>query len=172
MELLRFLEANREALESSPLGLYAVVPPDPQLPASQPGILFCLRQKGIERPLQVNPLAPHYLVYVLEDGSVRLTFAQPKQSLELLRTLAAGHPPAFEQLCDLFDTRTRNGTDMAHENTLLERAIESIKATFGRRATANLLSGRGGLLPTASETPATPDDLELITWMVIMDKKA
>lgn len=172
MDLLRFLETNREVLESSPLGLYAVVPPDPQLPASQPGILFCLRQRSGERPLQVNPLAPHYLVYVLDDGSVRLTFAQPKQSLELLRTLASGHPAALEQLCDLFDTRTRGGTDMTHENGLLDRAIESIKSTFGRRATANLLSGRGGLLPTASETPTTPDDLELITWLVIMGNKS
>ncbi|HCN30037.1 MAG TPA: ATP-dependent helicase [Verrucomicrobiales bacterium] len=172
MDLLRFLEANREALESSPLGLYAVVPPDPQLPASAPGILFCLRQRGEERPVQVNPLAPHYLVYVRDDGSVRLTFAQPKQSLELLRTLAAGHPAAFEQLCDLFDARTQNGADMAHENTLLDRAIESIQATFARRSSASLLSGRSGLLPTASETPAAPDDLELITWLVIMDKPA
>jgi len=163
MDLLRFLEANREALESSPLGLYAVVPPDPQLPASAPGILFCLRQRGEERPLQVNPLAPHYLVYVRDDGSVRLTFAQPKQSLELLRALAAGQPAAFEQLCDLFDASTQNGTDMAHENTLLDRAIESIKATFARRSSASLLSGRGGLLPTASETPSAPDDLELVT---------
>ena len=172
MDLLRFLEANRDLLEASPLGLYAIVPPDPQLPVSAPGVLFCLRQRGDERPLQVNPLAPHYLVYVRDDGTVRLTFAQPKQSLELLRTLTAGHPAAFEKLCDLFDTRTHHGTDMAHENRLLTSALESIKATFARRAAASLFSGRSGILPTASETPTAPDDLELITWLVIMENKA
>lgn len=171
MDLLRFLEANRDLLESSPLGLYAVVPPDPQLPVSAPGILFCLRQRGDERPLQVNPLAPHYLVYVRDDGTVRLTFAQPKQSLELLRTLTAGHPAAFEKLCDLFDARTQNGTDMAHENRLLTNAVESIKATFARRAAASLFSGRDGTLPKASETPQSAADLELITWLVIVDGK-
>ncbi len=171
MDLLRFLEANRDLLEASPLGLYAVVPPDPQLPVSAPGVLFCLRQRGDERPVQVNPLAPHYLVYVRDDGTVRLTFAQPKQSLELLRTLTAGHPAAFESLCNLFDARTHHGTDMAHENRLLTSALESIKATFARRAAAALFSGRSGTLPTASETPTAPEDLELITWLVIMDGK-
>lgn len=52
----------------------------------------------------------------------------------------------------------------------LESSIESIKSTFARRSSASLLSGRGGLLPTARETPSAPDDLELITWLVIMEK--
>jgi len=171
LDLLRFLEANREELESSPLGLYAVVPPDPQLPVAQPGILFCFRQRDDRRPTEVNPLAPHYLVYVLDDGNVRLTFAQPKQSLELFRTLAASQSSALNQLCDLFDDRTRNGTDMAHENDLLERAVESIKVTFGKRAAAALFSGRGGKLPSAQDTPASSADLELVTWLVIVGGK-
>ncbi len=167
LDLLRFLESNREALESAPLGLYAVVPPDPQLPASQPGILFCFRQRDDRRPTQVNPLAPHYLVYVLDDGNIRLTFAQPKQALELFRTLAAGHPAPLNALCDIFDDRTRNGTDMSRENQLLARAVESIKTTFGKRAAAALFSGRDGLLPPQSDTPNSSADLELVTWLVI-----
>lgn len=182
LDLLRYLETNRELLESSELGLFAVVPPDPQLPASQPGILFCLRQSDrgwqpldLSTPGQaapattsVNPLAPHYLVYVLDDGNVRLTFMQPKQSLELFRALAAGHASAFADLCDAFDARNRNGEDMAHEDNLLQSAVESIKRTFKRRAGTSLLSGRGGTLPRADETPESPDDLELVTWLVVM----
>lgn len=170
LDLLRFLEANREELESAPLGLYAVVPPNPQIPATQPGILFCFRQRDDRRPTEVNPLAPHYLVYVLDDGNVRLTFAQPKQSLEVFRTLSAGQSSPRNNLCDLFDDRTKNGADMAHENDLLERAIESIKATFGKRAAASLFSGRDGKLPTAESTPSSSADLELVTWLVIVDK--
>jgi hypothetical protein len=172
LDLLRFLEANREELESSPLGLYAVVPPDPQIPATQPGILFCFRQRDDRRPTEVNPLAPHYLVYVLDDGNVRLTFAQPKQSLEIFRTLAAGEPSPLNNLCDLFDDRTKNGADMAHENDLLERAIASIKATFGKRAASSLFSGRHGQLPSAEATPASSADLELVTWLVIADQQS
>ena len=49
LDLLRFLEANREALENAPPGLYAVVPPDPQIVKCQPGVLFCLHQRGLEQ---------------------------------------------------------------------------------------------------------------------------
>lgn len=169
LDLLRYLETNRSLLESSELGLFAVVPSDPQLPVSQPGVLFCLRQRDNKRPTEVNPLAPHYLVYVLDDGNVRLTFMQPKQSLELFRSLAAGHTSAFATLCDLFDARTQNGTDMTHETQLLDRAIQSIKHTFARRATGALFAGRDGTLPKASETPSSANDLELVTWLVILD---
>ena len=167
LDLLKFLENNRELLESAELGLFAVVPPDPELPASQPGALFCLRQRDDKKPTEVNPLAPHYLVYVLDDGNVRLTFMQPKQCLELFRALAARHPNALSKLCDAFDTRTKNGEDMTHETTLLAAALESIKRTFARRATASLFSGRDGLLPKASETPSSADDMELVTWLIV-----
>lgn len=168
LDLLKFLENNRELLESAELGLFAVVPPDPQLPVSKPGILFCMRQRDDKKPTEVNPLAPHYLVYVLDDGNVRLTFMQPKQCLELFRALAAGKSSAFTALCDAFDARNQNGGDMAHETKLLDSAIESIKHTFARRASASLFSGRDGLLPKSSETPSSADDMELVTWLVIM----
>jgi SNF2 family DNA or RNA helicase len=168
MDLLRFLETNKEALESSPFGLYSVVPTDPKVKTAHPGILFCLRQRNDKRPTEVNPLAPHYLVYILDDGNVRLTFAQPKQCLEIFRDLAASHTSAFDKLCDLFDSRTKNGADMRHENKLLDRALASIKSTFGKRAASALFSGRDGKLPSASESPNSQEDLELVTWLVIM----
>jgi SNF2 family DNA or RNA helicase len=169
LDLLRYLENNRELLETAELGLFAVVPPDSSIPVSQPGVIFCLRQRDNKRPTEVNPLAPYYLVYVLDDGNVRLTFMQPKQALDLLRALAANHASAFTDLCDSFDARNANGSDMSHESALLDSAMESIKRTFARRATSSLLSGRDGLLPMASETPTSSDDMELVTWLVVLD---
>lgn len=171
LDLLRFLENNRELLETAELGLFAVVPPDPSIPVSQPGIIFCLRQCDNKRPTEVNPLAPYYLVYVLDDGNVRLTFMQPKQALELFRALASNHTSAFTDLCDAFDARNGTGSDMSHESALLDSAMESIKRTFARRATSSLLSGRDGLLPTTSETPTSSDDMELVIWLVVMKKR-
>lgn len=187
-ELLRFLESRREELESAGLGLYAVVPPEGN-PIAQPGAIFCLRHRQADEAdaaagpgatagardgeAATNPLGRYYLLYVLDDGTVRLTFAQPKQALTLLRDLAAGHDQAFQDLCDLFDNRTGNGADMNHYDRLIGKALESIKQVHGRRALQSLAAGRGGKLPKASESPTdSEDDYELVTWFVILDPDA
>jgi REP element-mobilizing transposase RayT len=183
LDLLRYLEANRAELEAAGEGLYAVVPAQEELfIKAQPGALFCLRHRATARKSadasgrpadcpQLNPLAPYYLVYVHDDGTVRFSFAQPKECLLLLRDLASGEPAAFETLCDLFDRRTHDGTDMRHCDGLLRKALASIEHTFHRRAAASLLSNRGAVLPTATESPsASGDDFDLVTWLVIMEK--
>lgn len=182
LDLLRFLEANRSELEESPEGIYAVVGPIPEVPIGRGGALFCLRHRhgeGSPSPdavrsdsAGVNPLAPYYLVYVLNDGTVRLTFAQPKQAMMLLRDLAADHPRAFENLCNQFDAATSDGADMSHYDELLRKVLASIENTFRKKATAGLLSGRDAVLPTATETPeADGDDFDLVTWLVILESK-
>jgi hypothetical protein len=183
MDLLQFLESRREELESAPPGLYAVVPPKPdEFPAARPGALFCLRRsRSVDVPPtsstssapstseNLNPLAPHFLVYILDDGTARFSFVQPKETLLLLRGLAGGHPAAFEKLCDLFDTRTQGGTDMSHYDVLATSALASIERTFQKRAATSLLSSRGGLLPTLAETPKADDgDWELVTWLAVL----
>ena len=58
---------------------------------------------------------------------------------------------------------------MTQYDELLRKALISIESTFQRRAVNTLLSGRDGMLPTASETPATQtDDFDLVTWLVIL----
>lgn len=182
IDLLRYLEANRAELEEAGEGLYAVVPPKADLFVSaRPGAVFLLRhrtaaQKSADassKPAdsaKINPLAPYYLVYVHDDGTVRFSFAQPKESMLLLRDLAAGEPSAFEKLCDLFDQRTKDGADMTHYDGLLQKALASIEHTFQRRAAASLLSGRGAQLPTAGELPKSKgDEFDFVTWLVILE---
>ena len=181
LDLLQFLESRRSDLEEARHGMYAVVPPKPEIPACRPGVIFCLRHDtgnsaksaGADRKpadsANINPLAPHYLVYVHDDGTVRYTFTQAKESLLLLRNLAAGEPAAFVQLCDLFEEKTNDGNDMSHYSSLIQKALASIQRTFQKRAAVALLSGRGGILPTAKETPdAENSEFELITWLVMM----
>ena len=188
LDLLQYIQANRAELEEAGEGLYAVVPPREDLFIhAQPGAIFCLRHKvgqaflparnraepqagGAAPPSRsLNPLGPYYLVYVHDDGTVRFGFAQPKETMLLLRDLAAAEPTAFERLCDQFDEQTQNGADMAHYNTLITKALASIARTFQKRAASSLLSSRGAVLPTAAETPAANgDDFDLVTWLVIL----
>jgi hypothetical protein len=181
LDLLRYLEANRAELEEAGEGLYAVAPLSSEVPAAREGALFCLRHRAIAQTTagasakaaettQLNPLAPYYLVFVHDDGTVRFSFAQPKESMLLLRDLAAGEPVAFEKLCDLFDQRTRDGAEMSHYDGLSRKALASIERTFQRRAATSLLSNRSAVLPKASEAPTSKgEDFDLVTWLVILN---
>ena len=175
LDLLDFLKANEQELKDASPGLYAVVAPDPHIPKGQPGVIFCLRLKSQTGDSDsgdsenLNPTHPHFLVYLLDSGDVRFSFAAPKQILQLFRELAGKQESANEALCDLFDANTKSGADMSHYDSLIQNALDSIERTFQRRATATLLASRGAVLPTAAETPsADSDDFELLTWVVIL----
>ena len=180
---MQFLESSRAELEAAGTGLYSVVPTREDIPACRPGVIFCLRH-GKDRDVhqgsggndlrpsdsgQINPLAPHYLVYVHDDGVVRCSFAQPKESLLLLRSVASGETASLIKLCDQFDTATADGANMRHYDGLIQKVLASIQRTFRRRAATALLSGRGGILPTSAETPDHDSgEFELVTWLVIL----
>jgi SNF2 family DNA or RNA helicase len=167
-ELSRYIESNRQLLQDSPLGLYAVVPPDPQYPIIKPGVIYCLKQKGDTAGSEtVNPLQPYYLVYVLDDGTVRLSFAQPKQILEIYRDLCVDKKAPLETLCGHFNKITNNGEDVSHFTELLEKAVVSIERTFKKRAISSLFSDRSALLVEKAKQISQTTDFDLITWLII-----
>ena len=176
LELLKYIEANKAALEAAPFGLYTCVPPHPDYKVIGPGVIFCFRLEGQRggdpdaKPApseSINPLHPYFLVYVLDDGNVRFTFAHPKQILDIYRILCSGKAEAYGQLCNLFDQETNHGSDMKAYDTLLQKAVDSLAATFRKRAASGLQSGRGFVLPDAKEQVHEKTDLELVTWLVI-----
>jgi SNF2 family DNA or RNA helicase len=179
MELLKYIEANKDALEAAPLGLYTCVPPHPEYKAISPGVIFCFRQEGVRGGTadakpgpsdSLNPLHPHFLVYVLDDGNVRYTFAHPKQILDIYRILCSDKAECHAALCNLFDQQTNHGSDMKDYDRLLHKAVESLAATFRKRAAAGLFSGRGFILPIEQEQVHEKTDLELVTWLVIKEE--
>jgi SNF2 family DNA or RNA helicase len=167
-DLARFIENNRQALQEAPLGLYAVVARGDNTSSLSPGVIFCLRQKGDTSGNEVvNPLQPHFLVYVRDDGEVRYTFTQAKQVLDIFRALCADEKQVHTELCRLFDEETRDGNDMTRYSALLDRVIASIVKTFRKRNLGNLLSGRGGTLINREKQVSATTDFDLITWLVI-----
>ena len=56
---------------------------------------------------------------------------------------------------------------MGTYDVLLRKAVESIAATFRKRAASGLQSGRSFVLPNAQEQVHDKTDLELVTWLVI-----
>ncbi|MEG4958799.1 MULTISPECIES: helicase-related protein [unclassified Microcoleus] len=168
MELAKYIESNRKLLQDAPLGLYAVVPTNSEYPIIAPGVIFCLKQKGdFLDNKTVNPLQPYFLVYVRENKEVRLTFAQPKQILEIYQLLCAGCTVPYEDLCNLFDRQTNNGFDMSLYNDLLKRAVDSIAGIYNKRLIGHLLSSRSAVLVEQAHQVKATTDFELITWLVI-----
>jgi SNF2 family DNA or RNA helicase len=174
-DLLRFLEKNREQLEKAPLGLYAVVPARPDFPLTAGGgVIFCLRQKGdatkrrATETEKVNPLSPHYLVFVRADGEVRLAYTQVKTILNLFRELALGHAEPYTELCRLFDRATANGSDMGAQSRLIASAVQSITATFQQKLAQGLQTSRQFVLPVAADQPTDDEaEFDLVTWLVL-----
>jgi ERCC4-related helicase len=179
-DLHQFLDAQRKALAEAPLGLFAVVPSDPQIAAAQAGVLFCLRQKNTptrknghasaqsnDSDAALNPLHDYYLAYVRSDGTVQLGHAQAKAVLNLWRTLSAGKTEAYETVCRAFDLATQGGKDMSAVSTLLQAATAHIKQAVQGTATVQLTLNRDFKLPAKLEQNLAENAFELVTWLVI-----
>lgn len=171
VELMGYIESNREQLENAPLGLYAVVPPHPEYPTIQAGTIYCLKQRlaaaGSE---SVNPLQPYFLVYMRESGEVRYNFTAPKQVLEIFRAVCQGKNEPYAKLCEMFDQQTDDGRDMGRFSTLLDSAISAIAAQTDKKNLGNLFTGRGGRLVDETKLAKSATDFDLITWLVIMSE--
>ena len=161
-DLHQFLDVQRKELETAPLGLFAVVPPDSQTPQGLAGTLFCLREKS-QIPNQQN----YYLLYVREGGQVALTHMQAKATLNLWRSLSMGKATAYSDLCRAFDRATDNGTDMSATTALLQAAIASVKQASERIAVQKITSQREFILQPRIERLGDDTTFELVTWLVI-----
>lgn len=119
------------------------MPPHAEYQTIKPGVIYCLKQRieasGNEA---VNPLQPYFLVYIRDDGAVRYNFTSPKQILEIFRAVCQGKTEPYAELCELFDTETKNGEDMSRYSDLLDKAVAAIAVPFGRKSVGNLFTAR------------------------------
>lgn len=169
IELMNFIENNRKKLNDAPFGLYAVVPsPSGKEEIIKPGVVYCLKQKGdTEGNEEINPLQPYFLVYIREDGTVRFNYINAKQILEIYRLMCQGRKEPYEELCELFNTETRQGEDMGQYTKLLGQAIHEISTIFKKKSNQKLTTDRGALLIPKSKQVSDMNNFELVTWLVI-----
>lgn len=183
IELLNFLENNKQKLTDAPFGLYAVVPSpsgehkqliddsrfsETESDIIKPGVVYCLKQKGnTDGNEVVNPLQPYFLVYIRDDGQVRFNYTNAKHILEIYRLMCSGRKVPYELLCAIFNDETNQGTDMKQYAVLLKSAVDEISRVFKKRSNQNLVSDRGALLVPKSKQINEMDNFELVTWLVI-----
>jgi SNF2 family DNA or RNA helicase len=170
VELSKYINQNKQKLEKSPYGLYAVVPSpsDEYSEIIKPGVIFCLAQKIVrEGNESVNPLNPFFLIYIRDDGTVRYNYTHAKHILEIFRLLCSGKNEPYNELCICFNAETKSGADMTKYAGLLKRAADETARVFKRKGSANLVNSRDALLIPDAEMVSSMDDFELVTWLVI-----
>lgn len=182
IELLKYIDVNKQKIKNSPLGLYAIVPsPDnkklsengakfsqKEIDIIKPGVIFCLRQKGDTDGNEVlNPLQPYFLVYIRDDGNVRLNYVNAKQILEVYRLLCQGVTTPYNQLCDMFNEETDDGEKMDKYEELLKSAVSEITRIFKKRGAQKLTSDRSALIIPKTKQMYDMENFELITWLVV-----
>lgn len=184
IELLSYIESNRQKLQDAPFGLYAVVPApsennskfievskfsEAERDIIKPGVVYCLKQKGdTSGNEEVNPLQPYFLVYIRDDGQVRFNYTHAKHILEIYRLMCAGKAKPFEELCEVFNAETGNGEQMGKYAKLLEQAINEISRVFNKRSSHKITGNdRGALLIPKSKRINEMNNFELVTWLVI-----
>lgn len=147
VDLAGFTKEHPKKLEKLPLGTMAVtITQGNGESIMPPGIIFCLRAVG-ETALKTiepgYPLAPHYIVYVKDDGSVLLPFGQAKQTIDCLKRLCFGRDLPDANACDHFDNLTKNGKEMSDATSLLSKAVASIVGKKEERSVASLFTPGG-----------------------------
>ncbi len=169
MDLGEYLREHGERLERMPLGAHAVTRID-DLVASEdlgPGAIFCLRDESARaQPDPGYPLAPHYLVYVGDDGSVRLNFTHTRRILDALKRLSLGHAHPDERAVAAFNRATREGRDMRHYQGLLARAVAAITGEEEQRGVASLFQPGGTLV--SPDHFRGMDDFEVVGFLAVL----
>ena len=169
-QLLKYLERNREKLNATPDGAYAVTSNENN-PTEQ-GVIFFLRLENASENRQENtasPIHPYYTVYIRNNGDIRYGCINAKQVLDLFEASAVGKENVNDDLCLQFDQETEYGENMEHYNKLLDTVISHITRSHTKTQTHALRSGspRDTKLTPASKAPQAAADFKLVTWLVI-----
>lgn len=163
------LESTRSYgdLTSAPRGLHAVVPSD-AVAGLEPGVVFVLLDRNHKSTGdRGNRVHPHYLVYVREDGSIRVDHTQVKQVLDLLRIASLGRGEPIPEAYRPFNRHTDDGVDMSAYSALLADAVASMTSKTDQLDIESLFSAG----PTTALTQGIEglDDFELIAFVAIVD---
>ncbi|MAY74822.1 MAG: helicase [Phycisphaerae bacterium] len=170
MDLVEYLKEHAERLEHMPLGAYGVATTDDLIDIENagPGVIWCLRAENSRvRTDSTYALSPHYLVYVSDDGEVTLNFSDTKRILDLFKKVSLGCSQPDDAALAIFNERTKNGTNMAHYQGLLGKAIAAITGKAEEHGVQSLFK-RGGTAITKDSFQGI-DDFEVVAYLAIVD---
>ena len=173
VELLHYIQKNKEKLKNLPIGINAVTSREVKIGEKitnfDEGVIFCLKQKNSsDLSNKINPLQPYFLVYITFNNEIKYTFVNSKKILEIYRVLCLDKEKADSYLYELFDQQTDYGNHLEQFDDLLYSAISKIKERFETKAFSGLFSSKTFVMPNKENQINSIEDFEFITWLVII----
>ena len=167
IELMEYMKTKRKILDGAPSGMYAVAKIDDAInDIVKPGVIFTLRQvKAKEQNKEQNPLFPYYMVYITDDGEVKLSFLHAKKILDYYKKLCSGKKEILTDLVAEFNKETNDGRKMERYSDLLGTSIENLIGKKQDIGVASLFS-KGGTTMQKNLFDGI-EDFGLITFLVI-----
>jgi ERCC4-related helicase len=162
-----------KSLEQAPFGLYAAVGIDETLASEgfKPGVVFCLKNihtgKGAVQVDDNYALSPYFLVHIVDDATVALSFTQSKKILDLLKRQAFIHTDLDQPAIEAMNNKTRHGLDMSHYQYLLAKAVDSIAGKSEEKGVESLFS-KGGTVLSATSSQGI-EDFTVVSYLILTD---
>ena len=128
IDLMEYMKHNRQQLEEAPSGIYAIIKiPDSLKDTIESGVIFTLKQvKGFEQTKDQNPLFPYFMMYITNEGTVKLSYLHVKKILDYYKKLCLGAKDVLMDLINEFNKETNDGRDMNKFSDLLASCIDNI----------------------------------------------
>ena len=162
MDLLAYVK-EFGSLKNIPVGLHAVIPSTPIVP---PGVIFVLKNVNNEVNInKLNRLHPYYLVYMDEQGEVRMNHLDSKRILDIMRMTCRNQKEPLTALCEQVIQDTSNYHNMEQFSDLLQRSIGSILDKEEESGVQSLFSAGGTL--GIHEMFKGIEDFKLIAFLMV-----
>ena len=103
--------------------------------------------------------------------SIRYQYTNIKNILEIYKMLCHGKKEAYEELCNIFNEKTDNGSNMEHYSDLLHKMVDSIKGKKKKDALKSIGAGagRGAVKLFGQKDKITnEEEFDLISFLVIL----
>ncbi|MBR5130292.1 MAG: DEAD/DEAH box helicase family protein [Alphaproteobacteria bacterium] len=162
LDLLEYIKGNPN-VEKNPTGMNAVIKANKDMPA---GVIYIL--KNVNKGTNINDmnrLHPFYMVYIQEDGQIVYNHLQPKELLDKLRFACKGNSEVDNEICSIFNEKTKDGKNMKQYSALLGEAINSIISVKDESDIDSLFSS-GGTSALVNKISGL-NDFELICFLVV-----
>lgn len=164
-DLSEALKSSENELVTAPTGMYAITDAD-LLEEAEPGIILTLKQLSNEDK-EPTGLYPYLVIYMRQDGSIKLNHLHTNQILSFYKKLAKGKNTVFQSLVDQFNSETQEGKNMEEYSYLLTQALEEIKGKTEEVGIQSLFAPGGTHFESADNLQI--EDFELISFLIIRE---